>query len=407
MGRYRYVALAPSGERRAGEIDAGDRAQALDGLHRQGLLPIELDEARGGSTDGAGWFAPLLPRRGVAVGELAVVTRQLAMLLRAGQPLERALALLAGHAGRARLRAALAAAQTRLRGGMSFAEALAADRGTFSELYVNMVRAGERSGALPVVLGRLAEFLARSETIRRRIASATLYPIILLIATLGSLALMLAVVVPQFKPLFRDQGAALPLATRAIIACSDFVAAHAVPLLLAFLALLLIARQAGQRATVAARLHALALRLPLLGDLVRKTQTARFCRTLATLQRNGVPLPSGLALSAEVLTNRAMAAAIGGLTARLKQGEGLAGPLARAEVLPGLATQLIKGGEEAGFLAEALELVADVYDEQVDHAIERLFTLATPILTLLLAGMIGGMVAAIILPIIGLSGMVR
>jgi general secretion pathway protein F len=359
-----------------------------------GHTPIRADEVRG-PAGGRPWSLTLFTAGRVGRREIALFTREMATLLGAGLTLERALEILTGLSDHEPTRRMLARLLETIRGGASFADALA-ERGEFPGFYVSMVRAGEAGGALEEVLHRLSDYLERAQALRESVRSALIYPAIVVVMAGASVVVLLTVVLPQFTPLFEDAGASLPTLTRVVMAAGNAVQDYGWAGLAGLLVLALLLRQ--QLATPAgrARWDALALKLPLFGDLIAKAEAARFSRTLATLLSNGVPMLSALAIVKDTLANRVTAKAIEDIGTSLKEGEGLAGPLAKARHFPALSAQLVQVGEETGQLEEMLHKVADIYDQEVRRAVDRMLALLVPGLTLALGGLIALIIGSIL-----------
>jgi general secretion pathway protein F len=402
MPRYRYEAVDAAGEMVRDELEAPTLDAAIERLRDQGLLPLAVDEAKGGFLRG-GFGQPLFSkRRSLSRKSVAVLTQQLASLLHAGMPLDRALTILIGVAEDERAKTLLERVQEKVRGGSSLADALEA-QGAFSRFYLNMIRAGEAGGALEVVLKRLTEFLERSQALRETVTSALIYPIILLTVSALSVIILLTFVVPQFQRLFADAGKTLPLATQIVIAAGDgfryywWVGAILIVLLVAVMR-----QQLGQPAS-RIRWDRRFLRLPLFGDLIAKVETARLSRTLGTLLGNGVSLLNALTIVRETLGNQVLAGALGEVAEHVKTGRGLADPLLEAGSFPKLAVQMIRVGEETGQLQEMLIQVADTYDGEVQIAVKRLLTLLEPALILGLGVIIAGIIMSILVAILSLN----
>ena len=395
MPLYRYRAVSRAGEVIDGELAGADKSAVIERLHQMGHTPIRAEEVRG-SRGGRPWTLTLLSARRAGRREIALFTREMATLLGAGLTLERALEILAGLSDHEPTRRLLARLLESIRGGGSFADALAERGETFPRFYVSMVRAGEAGGALEEVLQRLSDYLERAQALRESVRSALIYPAIVVLMAGASIAVLLTVVLPQFTPLFEDAGAALPPLTRIVIAAGRAVEDYGWAGLAGVLVLALLIRQ--QLATPAgrARWDALALSLPLAGDLIAKAETARFSRTLATLLSNGVPMLSALAIVKDTLANRVTAKAIEDIGTSLKEGEGLAEPLAKARHFPALSAQLVRVGEETGQLEQMLHKVADIYDQEVRRAVDRMLALLVPGMTLALGGLIALIIGSIL-----------
>ena len=402
MPRYRYEAVDASGEVVRDELDAATLDAAIARLRDQGLLPLAVNEAKSGFLRG-GFGQPLFSkRRALSRKTIALLTQQLASLLHAGMPLDRALTILIGVTEDEQAKPVLERVQEKVRGGSSLADALEV-QGVFSRFYLNMVRAGEAGGALDVVLKRLTEFLERSQALRETVTSALIYPIILLSVSALSVIILLTFVVPQFQRLFADAGKALPLATQIVIAVGDGFRYYWWVGAILFVLLSAIARRQLSQPESRARWDDRFLRLPLFGDLIAKVETARLSRTLGTLLGNGVSMLNALTIVRETLSNQVLAGALGEVAEHVKTGRGLADPLLEAGRFPKLAVQMIRVGEETGQLQEMLLQVADAYDGEVQTAVKRLLTLLEPALILGLGVIIAGIIMSILVAILSLN----
>jgi len=418
MPVFRYKAVNPAGNVAVGELDAANEAEIVDRLREQGMLPMQVAlavvGAVGASTGIARSGAPAKPARRslfasrkVTSDHIMAVTRELATLLRAGLPLDRALEILIGLAPTPPVASLLQQIRDDVRGGRALSQALDSRRDIFSRFYVNIVRAGEAGGALGVVLTRLADTMERNKDLRETVKSALIYPTILIGVAVMSVMVLLIWVVPQFEQTFAQAGKALPLPTLIVVFLGTTLkkwwwalAAFAV------LMVLWIPRHL-KRPAVKHRWDVRLLKMPLIGDLVTKVEVARFARTLATLLGNGVTLLAGLAIVRETLSNTVLAGALDGVVTRLREGRGFGKPLQDTGLYPKLATQMILVGEESGRLEEMLNRVAEVYDREVQMAIKRFLAVLEPALILGLAVMIGGIVFSILLGVMGMSELVQ
>jgi general secretion pathway protein F len=403
MPRFQFSALSEAGEVVSGELDGPDAATVIARLHDRALLPIHATERRSDAQPST--LARLLAWRleaRLSTRDLALFSQQLARLLKAGLPLDRALDILATIAG-GRAGATVRRTLDRVRDGASLSEAMAAQRGSFPPAYVSMVRAGEAGGALHAVLARVADFLVRAEAMRQRVVSASIYPAILLAAAAVSVGLVLTVVLPQFEPMFRDAGARLPTSTRFVMAAGDVVQHFWWAMLLGLLAAALLWRQMMRRAAIAAWRDRALLALPVVGGLVTRFEIGRFCRTLGVLLAGGVAAPRALALCGAAIGNRAIAAAVAAAATRFSQGEGLAAPLARTGRFPALSLQLIRIGEETGRLEEMLAEVADIYDQEVQRLLDRLLALMVPAITVGMGVVVALIIAAVMTAMISIN----
>jgi general secretion pathway protein F len=400
--RYRYEAVDAAGEVLRDELEAASAEVAVEQLRDRGLLPLFVNEAKGGLLRG-GLGQPLFSkRRALSRKTVGLFTQQLASLLGAGMPLDRALTVLIGVAEDERSKALLERVQEKVRGGSTLADALEA-QGAFSRFYLNMIRAGEAGGALETVLKRLNEFLERSQALRETVTSALIYPIILLTVSALSVIILLTFVVPQFQRLFADAGKALPLATQIVIAVGDGFRHYWWAGLIVIGLIAATVRRRLRQPESRARWDRWVLRLPLFGDLIAKVETARLSRTLGTLLGNGVSLLNALAIVRETLSNQVLAVALGEVAEHAKTGRGLGEPLLETGIFPKLAVQMIRVGEETGQLQEMLIQVADTYDGEVQTAVKRLLTLLEPALILGLGVIIAGIIMSILVAILSLN----
>jgi general secretion pathway protein F len=393
MPLYRYKAVNGTGEIVEGTMDAPTQRAAVMQLSGAGLTPIRADPSRTSI-----WSRPirleLRRRRGPSLASLATFTRELAMLLDAGLPLDRALqaTLDLGEEGSGwRIDRVI----ERVRGGATLAQSLAA-AGGFPPFYSGMVEAGEASGNLEAVLNRLAEYLESMAKLAESIKSALIYPILVAVTCLGSLAVFIGFVLPQFEGILIDAGAKVPWSVSAILGTARFVGGWWWLLAIAAAAFFYGARQQLRRPEGRRALDRTILVLPFVGGLVRKTIAARFARTLGLLLQNGVTLSAALGIARGTLTNMAMRDALDRVAVSVREGKGFADPLIRARILPELAGQLIKVGEETARLAEILAKVADIYDWEMRRALDRMLAFLVPGLTIAMGVIVAVVVSSLL-----------
>lgn len=398
MPQFRYVAIDAGGTTLQGRVEAPDADAVIALLRQRGLLPVEAVAVADRPT-----VRDRLSRPGNA-GDLVMATRELLLLLRAGQPLERALSLLAGGLAPKSLRPAFRTVVDKVRGGAPLAEALER-AGGFPQVYRAMVRAGEAGGALEIALDRLADLLERERKLKETLTSAMIYPAVLAVVAAGSVLMMLLYVVPQFEHLFAGAKGGLPWTTSLVLSLSRGLRENWTPLLLALLVFLLGLRALSGRFDLAPWWERTVLRLPLLGPLAAMTATSRLARTLSVLLKAGSPLPSALGLAAQAAGNRVVAAAAEAMRAGVKDGRSLAASLPPNHPLPDLAVELIRVGEESGRLDEVLGHIADVYDGKVETALKRLLALVEPAAVIILAVLIGGIVVSILSALVSINAL--
>jgi general secretion pathway protein F len=399
MPLYRFKAISPAGQILEGEMQAGTEHIVIQRLREDGNFPIRAEPAQPRSPIRQ-WLDREIYHRKVSVKEIALITREFATLLDAGVSLDRALGILIGLAQKPTVRGVLTDVHQRVEGGASIADALEAHPQAFPPFYVNMIRAGEASGQLGKVLSRLAEFLESSRELNESIRSALIYPAVLVGMAGFSLVIVLTVVLPEFEPIFADAGRDLPVATQIVRAMGHAVRDYWwVAALIVFATYGLIRRDLAT-AEGRNRWDGVMLRLPILGHLKRRIAFARFSRMLGTLLANGVSVLAAMALSREVVGNEVLSRALEKVAARVREGGGLAAPLAHANVFPQLAVDLISVGEESGHLEGMLLKAADIYDQEVKRTLDRAMALLVPLLTIglgfLIAAIIGSVLVAIL-----------
>ena len=401
MPLYRYKALDAHGELLDGQMEAASDADVIARLQEQGHMPVEAKLATGSAFEGASWKQ--WRQRPFAGAMLVQFTQQLATLLGAGQPLDRALGILLEAPEDARSRRVIADIRDTVRGGAPLSQALERQHGLFSRLYVNMVRAGEAGGSLHETLQRLADYLERSQELKGRVINAMIYPAILLVVVGGALLFLLGYVVPQFAQMYESLDVTLPWFTRAVLEIGLLVRqGWIVFIVVPALALLWVERK---RRDAAFRLafDAWLLKRPVVGPLVARLETARLSRTLGTLLRNGVPLLAGLGIARNVLGNRALAGDVAEAAEAVKNGAGLSGALSRNGRFPRLALQMIQVGEESGTLESMLLRTADTFDVETARSIDRMLAALVPVITLLLASVVGVVIIAVLVPLYDLT----
>ncbi len=402
MASFRYKAVTPAGETVEGRMEADSLDHVIARLQEQGNVPLEARDAAGGGALFGG-----LRRKPLAGAALVAFTEQLGILLHAGLPLDRSLQMLLELPEGERARRVVERIRDRVRGGSSLSRAMEEEHGLFPKLYLSMVRAGEASGALDAALARLADYLARARKLRDSVVGALVYPAFLLFGVLGSLVLLLAFVLPQFVPIFHDMGVPIPLVTRVLMAIGSFLHDWGLLLLAALVVLgLWMAarmRDPDRRRGFDARL----LRLRLLGPLLLKVDTARLMRTLGSLLKNGVSLLAALGIARRVVSNRELSEALVPAVEAVKGGDSLSHALAAHTGFPRLAIQITAVGEESGTLDTMLLRAADTYDGEVKSAIDKMLAALVPILTIVMALLVAGIMLSILLPLLSLTGSIQ
>jgi type IV pilus assembly protein PilC len=418
------------GREAEGVLDAENEARAVAAIKEKGLFPTSIVDMRAGRANtkapgGAGGKAAASKGKGglqaeiklpsflgkmfegkIKVKLLMVFTRQLATLVEAGLPLLRSLHVLQRQEKNPQLHAAIIGMAESVESGSTFAEALAQYPKVFSMFYVNMVKAGEASGALNTVLTRLAEFMEKSQKIRNKVRGAMVYPIVVMVMSVVILGVLMVFVIPKFKEIFDDllQGKALPPLTRMVIGFSDLVAHNGLYVLGGIIGLVLVFRFLGKTDKGRRALDVLKLKAPVFGQMVRKTAIANFTRTLGTLMTGGVPILQALNIVRDVTNNAVLATAISQVHDSVKEGETIVSPLEASGVFPAMVVSMIQVGEETGALPEMLMKVAENYDDEVDTAVEAMTSIIEPIMIIFLAVVVGTIVIAMFMPLVTIIG---
>ncbi len=393
MAVFSYRSTTRDGVVADGVIEAPDEKAAVEQLRSSGLIPLEVKVPR------EEWRLPVRLRSGQ--GDLLSFTSELSALLGAGLPLDRGLGILSEISESKEMREVTQSILKSIREGSSFSDALQRHPGVFPRLYVNLIRAGEAGGVLDVVLDKLNEYLESTKELRDQVVSAMIYPAILTVTGAVSIAILLAYVLPKFSVIFAELGSSLPVPTKVLLAVSGGLQAYGWLLLLLAAAGGIAFR--GYLRTEQGRYRWDAIKLRLMDDLVRKLETARFCRTLGTLLRSGVPLLQALENARDVIGNRAISAAIRDVSRGAKEGKGIAAPLADAKVFPSLALSMIKVGEETGRLDEMLLKVAGSYEKSLKQAVKRFISLLEPVLILVMGVLIGFIVVSMLMAVFSIT----
>jgi general secretion pathway protein F len=394
---FAYRAVTAAGEAVEGRLEALDKAAVVRRLNELGYLPIRAEPIKAGLSLVSAEVALPFLASGVTRKDVTLITRELATLMGARLPLDRALQLMIDLGAKGRVRSLLADILERIQRGGTLADALASHSAVFPGHYVSMVRAGEAGGSLDKVLAGVSDHLDKSGAMRETVRSALIYPVILLLMVGMTLVVMLTLVLPKFQRMFEDAGARLPFAALIVMRAGELFRGYGWWMLpLAALLLALLVRWRLRRPEGRLGVDRRVLRLPLIGSLVARIETARFARTMASLLGNGVDVLGAMTIVRETLTNIAMRRAVEDVSQRLKRGDGLAAPLRATGLWPPLALHLIQVGEETGELPAMLERIADIFEHEVAAGAARLLALLTPVLTLLTGAIVAAVVGAIL-----------
>lgn len=400
MTHYRYRALSRSGAVITGVVDAPSEAAAIELVRHSGHYPMSAAD------ESANWktrlLAILTPARKPAAKEFGFVAEQLAVLLAAGLPLDRAVETVASLADTKNLKAPLGDVLTRVRKGISLADAMSADM-TFPKFYLGLVRAGEAGGALEPTLRRLGDYYARSHGIRQTVVSVMTYPTILIGTAAASITVMLVVVLPEFKPLFEASGKPMPIATRLVMQFGDFVANYGWLCGLIAGGASFGLRRMLQRSDFRMRWEKCLLALPIVGRLRVALELERFTRTLGTLIANGVALPQALAIAGDTVTSTTAREGIRATAVGVREGGSLSQCLAQTKVFPTVSLDLIRIGEEAGRLDDMLLRQADMAEKNARYTIDRMLAVLVPGVTLILGFIIAGLIVSMLMAVLSIN----
>jgi type IV pilus assembly protein PilC len=392
MPTFTYSARNLTGVIQQGEVELPTREEVVGYLRRQKLIPVKVEQKKAAGIS-------LTFGTGIKTRDIVIFTRQFATMINAGLPLVQALDILAKQTENKAFAKVIEQVQHDVESGNTLADALRKHPKVFTDLFTNMVAAGEVGGILDVILLRLATFLEKSDALARKIKGAMVYPGVILAVAVGAVATLLIVVIPTFQAMFDGAGVALPGPTRFVIFLSETLQAYWYVILGIIAAIVFLVRSIYKTDSGELAIDQLLLKAPIFGNLLRKTAVARFTRTLGTLVASGVSILEGLEITARTAGNRVIHDAVMESRASIAGGETISDPLKRAGVFPPMVVQMINVGEQTGGLDEMLTKIADFYDEEVDQAVEALLSAMEPIMIVFLGGIVGGMIVAMYLPI--------
>jgi general secretion pathway protein F len=398
MATFYFRAVASDGKVRSGSINGETDKTIARELRRQGLTPV---------------YVGLAPKKAVEIKlpswgggrrrDVLFFTQELSTLLNSGVPLDRALSITAELTERPNFRFVVSDILRVLKGGRSLADSLATHPEYFSDLFVNMVRAGEASGALAVVFERLSDFERSRDDLRSYIVSAMIYPALLALVGTGSIFVLLNFVVPRFAAVFEDSRMRMPLPTQIMLQASRIVQAYGLWAIIAVVAGGVLFRAYTRTAAGRIWWDGFRLKIPLLGAALRKAETARFARAMATLISNSVPLVQSIGISAAILNNRKIAGSLESVSLGVKRGEGIAAPIRRAGMFPPLAAHLLTVGEETGRLDQMFARMADIYETDTRASIKRFTSIFEPVVILIMGVIVGALILSMLLAITSIN----
>lgn len=396
MPTYTYTARTAQGEVRTATLEASSKDDAAAQLRRLRLTVVKLEELPKQKTTGR-----------VSMRDIVIFTRQFSTMINSGLPLVQALDILSKQSENPVLQAVTRQVVFDVESGHTVADALAKHPNAFTDLYVNMVAAGEAGGILDTILLRLATFMEKNDALVRKVKGAMIYPGVIMSVAFGAVVLLLVFVIPTFQTMFDSVGAALPLPTRIVIAMSEFLQGFWWVLIALVGGLVVAIQRYYSTSDGQLVIDRLLINAPILGDMLRKSAVSRFTRTLGTLISSGVSILDGLEITAKTAGNRVVADAIMESRASIAGGDTIAAPLAKSQVFPPMVLSMISVGEQTGGLDEMLTKIADFYDDEVDAAVSGLLSLLEPVMIVFLGVVVGGMVVAMYLPIFDMINTVQ
>ena len=397
MATFTYTARSFAGEMRTATLEAQSRDDVIAQLRRQRLNVVKIDEA-----------TPKKPKRGhIKMRDIVILTRQFSTMINAGLPLVQAMTILAEQSQNKVLSEVMRKVVFDVESGNTVADALSKHPQAFSNLYVNMVAAGEAGGILDTILMRLATFMEKNDALIRKVKGAMIYPGVIMSVAAIAVTVLLIFVIPVFENLFASAGLALPLPTRIVMGASRFLKGYWYIVLGAVGAGVFLFKRYHATSNGKLKIDKFMLKVPVLGDVLRKSAVSRFTRTLGTLISSGVSILDGLEITAKTAGNRVVQDAIMESRSSIAGGDTIAQPLKKSGVFPPMVISMISVGEQTGGLDEMLSKIADFYDEEVDAAVSNLLSLLEPVMIVFLGVVVGGMVVSMYLPIFDMINAVQ
>ena len=397
MPIFTYTARATNGDLKTATIEAASRDAVIAQLRKMRLAVVKIDENAQKSTK----------KGSVKIRDIVVFTRQFSTMVNAGLPLVQALDILAKQTENKTLSSITRQVMFDVESGYTLADSMAKHPRAFTSLYTNMVAAGEAGGILDVILNRLAAFLEKNDKLIRKVKGAMIYPASILGVAVGAIAILLIFVIPTFENMFASVGVPLPFATRVVIGMSKGLTAYWWLIIGVFAGSFVMLKRYYASPNGKLAIDRLLLKMPVLGDVLRKSSVSRFTRTLGTLIASGVSILEGLEITARTAGNRVVQDAIMASRASIAGGETIAAPLAKSGVFPPMVISMISVGESTGGLDEMLSKIADFYDDEVDAAVGGLLALLEPMMIVFLGIGVGGMIMAMYLPIFDMVNAVQ
>jgi type IV pilus assembly protein PilC len=401
MPVYKWAGVNRAGKKVKGEMEAPDEEAVKTILRRQRIEPSKVKKAPKDLFENVTFL-----KQKVTEKDVVLFTRQFATMIDAGLPLVQCLDILAGQMDNKTFKQVIRKIKQDVESGATFADALKKHPKVFDELFVNLVAAGEVGGILDTIMNRLAAYIEKVMKLKKKVKGAMVYPVVVLVVAVAVVAVLLLFVIPIFKKMFEDMGGGLPAPTQIVIDISEWVKSYFLFIVAVVVVLIVALNRFYATRRGRALIDDLMLRIPVIGDLLKKVAVARFTRTLGTMIQSGVPILDGLDIVAKTAGNKTVEAAILKTRASIAEGRTIADPLAESGVFPAMVVQMIAVGEATGALDAMLSKIADFYDEEVDAAVDALTSLIEPFMMIFLGATIGGLIIAMYLPVFKLAGTV-
>jgi len=395
MPRFAYVARTDAGDTKNGVLNAKSEQDAAARVRKKGMAVVKLEEKPGFQLSLGG---------GIPTADLVVFTRTFVTMLEAGLPIVQGLSILGEQQTNKNFKKILEGVKANVEQGATLADSMSQYPKAFDNLFVNLVEAGEAGGVLDTVLNRLGTFLEKQEKIRKEVKGAMTYPVVALLIAIAAVAIMLVKVIPTFENMFNEMDRELPGPTQMVIDLSHWLQNSMGTLLLSIAAIVVGYKLLMQFERVQYLMDAVKLKLPLFGNLIRKTALTRFTQTLGTLLASGVPIVDSLEICRGVVGNRLIADEIYGVIEGIREGKTFVEPLQGSKYFPPLMVQMVEVGESTGRLDQMLERVAQFYEEEVENAVEALTSMIEPLMMVVLGGIVGSLLIAMYLPIFSMAG---
>ncbi|MFH1045454.1 MAG: type II secretion system F family protein [Candidatus Omnitrophota bacterium] len=400
MPYFKYIAKDQEGKTINATLESKDKNGVVELLRKRDMVILSIDETKDKpfkvKTSGS-----------VQIDDLVIFSRQLATMVDSGIPLVQALDVLQEQIQKSYFKGVIGSLRDGIETGSSLSDAMAQHQRVFSDLFVNMVRAGESSGMLDDIMERVADYIEKTAALQRKVKSSLIYPAVVVSMAIGITVILLIKVVPTFKGIFDSLGGELPMLTQILINVSDFLQHYFMFIVVSLFVLGVTVERLSRTAKGRLFIDRLLLRLPVFGLLLRKVAIARFSRTLSTLVKSGVPILNSLEIVSATAGNKVIQMAVEQVRNSIREGENISEPLSRSGIFPPMVTRMIGVGEQTGELEKMLSKIADFYEEQVDVAVSSMTSLIEPLIIVVLGVVVGGIVAAMFLPIFKITELIK